>query len=297
MKRKSESEAAAFVGRRHILAVGSLAFMGVACQRRDTSYLPGGVGGIYYRVKKGDTLYHIAQACHMDVAQLMAANRLYVTELEVGQVILLPHLKGVPVELLKSRSAMEEKEAIAFESPMDEPMFKEAAEAPRSGQSLVYVTRQQWGAAPSKSNSSPMGPVKRITLHHTSEYPGMDKLTDMQVIQSIAKYHRSTLGWADIGYHYIVGRDGRVYEGRSSQLQGAHTGGHNENNLGISMMGNYVHQLPSKRQLDALKLLLAEKYQTYGLSAQNLFGHRDFKATECPGAALYRWLMIYKFQA
>jgi hypothetical protein len=41
-----------------------------------------------------------------------------------------------------------------------------------------------------------------------------------------------TNGWADIGYSFGVGEDGRIYEGRGWDRVGAHTSGYNSNGIG-----------------------------------------------------------------
>lgn len=277
------------LSRLKFLSITSLALLGASCQRKKRGRSSYSSKGIYYRVKKGDTLYHIAKSCDISITTLMTANKLKVTELEVGQELLLPEVWYVPRGLSQPR--------YQIKSVPTEPTYtKQSSQEPvETDVKLEFVSRAEWGAAPIKSNSKAMGQVKRITLHHTHEYPGMNKLSDVRVIQSIARYHRKNLGWADIGYHFIIGRDGRVYEGRSSLYQGAHVGGHNENNLGISMMGNFMKKLPTAKQLSSLKKLLALKFTEYNLSADELYGHRDFKATECPGEILYSWLLEYKY--
>ena len=241
LPRSTQSNRVAFLRYLKLLSMGGLAFIGMSCQRkqRKSSSMFELPTGIYYQVKRGDTLYHISKCCAVPIETVMRANRLYVTELEVGQVLFLPKVRYIPYQLTRPRRF-----------PQSSPLPPRIESTPPSNPTdskakLQIVTRQQWGAAPSKPNSNPMGKVKRITLHHTSEYPGMNLLSDREVIRSIAQYHRETLGWADIGYHFIIGRDGKIYEGRSSHIQGAHTGGHNENNLGISMAGDYVSRLPS----------------------------------------------------
>jgi peptidoglycan recognition protein len=163
------------------------------------------------------------------------------------------------------------------------------------GAAWTFVPRAAWGAEPLKGNHDPLGPVQRITLHHTDEHAGMRGRSDLEVVHAIQAYHRDTLGWADIGYHYLVGRDGRVYEGRALTAQGAHSGGaNNRNNLGVSVIGNFSSGLPPAAQLEALASFLADRRTAYGLSGAALLGHRDFGATECPGNALYAWLQDQK---
>lgn len=44
-------------------------------------------------------------------------------------------------------------------------------------------------------------------------------------------------GWVDIGYHYVIKRDGTVEKGRADDRPGAHVAGHNSDSLGICMVG------------------------------------------------------------
>lgn len=157
------------------------------------------------------------------------------------------------------------------------------------------MKREQWGAASLRANHDPMGAVARITVHHTDEHAGMRGRPDAEVVRAIQAYHQGQLGWADIGYHYLVGSDGRIYEGRALSAQGAHSGGaNNVNNLGISVIGNFSQALPPARQLEALAGFLADRQALNRVSADGVLGHRDLGATECPGNALYAWLQAYK---
>ena len=160
-----------------------------------------------------------------------------------------------------------------------------------AGAGWTLVHREAWGAAPLKSNHDPMGAITRITLHHTDEHSGMCGRADAEVVRAIQAYHQGTQGWADIGYHYLVGRDGRIYEGRAVTAQGAHAGGaNNKNNLGISVIGNFSRALPVPAQLAALRGFLADRKVAYGIRGAAVLGHRDLGNTECPGDALYAWL-------
>ena len=39
-------------------------------------------------------------------------------------------------------------------------------------------------------------------------------------------------GWRDIGYNFVIGGDGHVYEGRGWKVVGAHTSGYNKVHVG-----------------------------------------------------------------
>jgi N-acetyl-anhydromuramyl-L-alanine amidase AmpD len=52
----------------------------------------------------------------------------------------------------------------------------------------------------------------------------------------IRKWHKAR-GWGDIGYHYVIRRDGTLEKGRHEAAVGAHVGGHNWHTLGICLAG------------------------------------------------------------
>ena len=85
--------------------------------------------------------------------------------------------------------------------------------------------------------------IRKITIHHTA-IDTSDNLTDIDFLRLVQNRHHR-LGWADIGYHYIIGHDGRIYRGRPERVQGAHVGGErNRFNLGIAIRGNFMKRMP-----------------------------------------------------
>ena len=63
-------------------------------------------------------------------------------------------------------------------------------------------------------------------------------------------------GWDDIGYSFLIGGDGKVYEARGWYREGAHTPGYNSEGLGISLIGLFSNTTPSEKMLDTTKHLI-----------------------------------------
>jgi hypothetical protein len=133
-------------------------------------------------------------------------------------------------------------------------------------------------------------PIKWITIHHD----GLDSpMTETSERASAARIewircgHRGR-GFSDIGYHYVIDRDGRVWEGRSMRWQGAHVARHNEQNIGILVMGNFDIQKPSQQQLDGTRLHVRKLLAQYKLSRGRVLTHREWAGakTACPGKHL-----------
>lgn len=101
-------------------------------------------------------------------------------------------------------------------------------------------------------------------------------------------YHMESKAWDDIGYNFLVGGDGDVYEGRGWDKQGAHTKGYNSGSIGIAYIGTFNKKLPSERQLTAGFLIMDEGVKLGKLTADyKVYAHRQLIASESPGAAFY----------
>ena len=155
------------------------------------------------------------------------------------------------------------------------------------------LPRSAWDARAPIRTVAPLGTPTRITVHH--EGAKKFESTNLQVtarrIHSIQEYHQSTHGWSDIGYHLIVDRAGRAWEGRSLATVGAHAGNRatNLNNLGIMLLGNYDLQQPSTEQRATLLVLLEGARRAWNIPKSQLFTHGEIRVaaglgmTDCPG--------------
>lgn len=126
-----------------------------------------------------------------------------------------------------------------------------------------------------------MKDVRFITLHCSATRP-----TQIAGVKEIRQWHRKK-GWADIGYHFVVRRDGTVEKGRPITQTGAHVQGHNANNVGICLEGGLDDKFQpvdnfTREQWRALKPLVAELRNK--APKAKIMGHRDFPgvAKACP---------------
>ena len=99
--------------------------------------------------------------------------------------------------------------------------------------------------------------------------------------QQIHQWHLQN-GWAGIGYHFLVRKDGQIYRGRPENVVGAHAAGHNSKSIGICFEGDYTVETMPKAQLEAGKELVAYLKDKYEIT--NVKRHRDLVATDCPGS-------------
>jgi hypothetical protein len=154
--------------------------------------------------------------------------------------------------------------------------------------SSMYVSRSAWGAR-ARSCTGTHSPA-RLTVHHTVT-PNNDGMSMPARMRQIQSYHIDSRGWCDVGYHFLIGQDGKVYQGRMEKTIGAHAAGANTNNVGISFIGDYMTRSPTAAQRTAAANVMAAMHREYGftLNRTNVQGHRQVgsTSTSCPGDELY----------
>ncbi|MBZ0232272.1 MAG: N-acetylmuramoyl-L-alanine amidase [Deltaproteobacteria bacterium] len=152
---------------------------------------------------------------------------------------------------------------------------------------LRVYSRADWGARAPRCASSSMNPV-RATIHHTVT-PTSDSLSPQARLRQIQAFHQNSRGWCDIGYNYLVSRDGRVWRARGPTTVGAHVANANTGNIGISIIGTYTSTRVTATQMCSTAKLLRRLKEAYGISLarSNVRGHRQYGGTACPGNALY----------
>jgi hypothetical protein len=181
------------------------------------------------------------------------------------------------------------------------------------------VPRAAWGAAAVPPRSGPRyGAVQAAFVHHTATANAYAPQDSPAIVLGIAKYHRDTNGWNDIGYNFLVDQYGQVFEGRAGGVDqpvvGAHAQGYNAQSTSVAQLGTFTAGGITPQALGVTAQLLGWKLSLHGVPVEgavvltsgggslNRFpagtpvtvnrvcGHRDGDATSCPGDALYAQL-------
>ena len=147
-------------------------------------------------------------------------------------------------------------------------------------QALEIVSRASWGARPPRS-TRPSHVPNRITVHHTVQ----GNISGPAAVRAVQDAHMNGNGWSDIGYHFLVDRDGTIYEGNPQNLVGAHVASQNTGNLGIAMIGSFHVETLGTAQKRAVASLIRHLAQTYDIpvNRSRVKGHKERLATICPG--------------
>jgi N-acetylmuramoyl-L-alanine amidase len=163
--------------------------------------------------------------------------------------------------------------------------------------SFKIVSRSEWKANSSVLVKMETKPVSHVFIHHTegSEWICDNQAKCSEVVRDIQKFHQITRGWDDIGYNFLVGGDGNVYEGRGWDKVGAHTRGMNDKSIAISLIGDYTNISPSDQMLEVTqKLIACGKEKGFVSEEAKIHGHRDQNCTACPGNKLYEIIKSWK---
>lgn len=160
-----------------------------------------------------------------------------------------------------------------------------------------------WEARPPFSPVSLAGNnPNKIIVHHTAFANTADTGTSgsFAIAHEIQDLHMDTNGWIDSGQHFTISRTGIIMEGRHRSLErllsgsdmavGAHTVGQNTQGIGIENNGTYTTATPPSILYASLVSLCSYICYQYDLSPSEIYGHRDFNSTECPGDNLYAML-------
>lgn len=123
--------------------------------------------------------------------------------------------------------------------------------------------------------------INRIIVHCTATPEGR-----IETVESIRRMHKAK-GWADIGYHYLIGLNGERWNGRNVNLVGAHCEGYNANSIGVCYVGGCDKNMKAKdtrtdKQKAALIALLKDLRKLYPKA--KIVSHRDLdrKGKACP---------------
>ena len=122
--------------------------------------------------------------------------------------------------------------------------------------------------------------INEIIVHCSATAEGKDFTID-----DIKRWHLAR-GFSDIGYHYIIYRDGSINKGRDESKIGAHCTGHNSNSIGVCYIGGCAadgktpKDTRTEAQKSSLLKLLSELKKKYPKAV--IHSHKDYASKACP---------------
>lgn len=127
--------------------------------------------------------------------------------------------------------------------------------------------------------------ITEIILHCTATPEGKDYTVEQIRLCHTAPKPKGN-GWSDIGYHYVVYRDGSVHPGRPVGVIGAHCSGHNSNSIGVCYVGGCAadgrtpKDTRTPQQAVALRELVESLLEKYPRATVHC--HNEFANKACP---------------
>ena len=126
-----------------------------------------------------------------------------------------------------------------------------------------------------------MRPIEESIIHCTGTVP-----SDLTTVEAVRRYHVNTLGWKDIGYHYLIYLDGSIHQGRPIDQAGAHCKNHNQRTIGICYVGGLdVNKKPKDtrtlRQVAAIRQLV-QSLKVCFPTIKKVSGHYMYDNKPCP---------------
>lgn len=124
--------------------------------------------------------------------------------------------------------------------------------------------------------------IKEIILHCSATPEGKD-----YDVATIKKWHLQR-GFSDIGYHYVIYRDGSIHNGRDVNISGAHCTNHNSKSIGVCYIGGLdstgknAKDTRTEEQKKSLVSLVKQLMSIYKLSASNVHCHNEYANKACP---------------
>lgn len=118
--------------------------------------------------------------------------------------------------------------------------------------------------------------IDKIIIHCSDTPSSMDIGAE-----KITQWHKEQ-GWDDIGYHYVIKKDGTIEYGRLITTVGAHCKGQNHRSIGICWIGG-ANGKDDRTPEQCLALVDLIRGLKKVLSNELIvYGHNEFSEKSCP---------------
>ncbi|XP_047984142.1 peptidoglycan recognition protein-like [Leguminivora glycinivorella] len=156
------------------------------------------------------------------------------------------------------------------------------------------VPMTQWVGQASQRTEPLANPVDLVIIQHSVYGACATDEACEKAVRGIREYHINKKGFTDIGESFLIGGNGKVYEGAGWSLVGAHTKLYNNRSIGISFLGDFRKTLPTSEALQAVKDLISCGV-SHNFLAQDyrLVGHQQVVKTESPGTELQKEIQAW----
>ena len=130
-----------------------------------------------------------------------------------------------------------------------------------------------------------------LVIHCSDTYPTMDiGLAEIKKWHTTADPNDPSKPWSDIGYHYVIRRNGLVEHGRDIKAIGSHVRGFNSCSIGVCMVGGKGGNNFTALQWAALEKLVKDIQKMY--DGIEVVAHHELNSGKtCPNFDVQKWLL------
>lgn len=137
-------------------------------------------------------------------------------------------------------------------------------------------------------------PVREVIVHCSATRPDWMEWQGLEAKRAeIRRWHLAN-GWSDIGYHWLIDRDGTLLAGRPETQIGAHVVGRNQGTIGVCLIGGHgssetdrAEENFTPQQLSALRSHIRDISMRTQIAIVS--GHNQYAAKACPGFHVPTW--------
>jgi hypothetical protein len=156
--------------------------------------------------------------------------------------------------------------------------------------------REDWGARGPVMERTRHVPMY-ITIHHAgvATKPDVSTAQKLRNLQTFSQREdklgsgKTKPAWPDVPYHYYIGTDGVIAEGRQVVYVGDTNTEYNPSgHVLVCLEGNFEVETPTPAQMDSLRKVVLWLAHDWRIKPEQIKTHKDFAKTDCPGAALYK---------
>ena len=126
-----------------------------------------------------------------------------------------------------------------------------------------------------------MRKIDKIIVHCSATREGQDI-----PVETIKKWHVEGRGWSDIGYHFYIDINAKIWKGRDIQKIGAHCSGNNRSSIGICYCGGVEAdgKTPKDTRTESQKESLLSVLKTLKamFPESTIYSHNEFANKACP---------------
>ncbi|KAL2811742.1 N-acetylmuramoyl-L-alanine amidase domain-containing protein [Aspergillus granulosus] len=158
-------------------------------------------------------------------------------------------------------------------------------------QSMYFVSRDEWNAEPPRGSYTAITNPKGVKVHYVGpEYSSREHSKCGAYMKSIQEMHLANTveNYMDIAYSLGVCEHGYVFDGRGKGHRSGANGGttlNADHYAVLAFLGKAGLTEPTDDQILGIQDSIA--YLRRAGAGNEIAGHRDGYATECPGEALY----------